>query len=286
MFGPALRRVLRRVHGVREHVPGELRGWRWDEPPVKPRAYLGLGVSEVAYRYCESFRDVWLRRVKRASGSVGEPLRVGLVVHQVFHEAAWDLRRLLGMGLEPWDAAERLLARAGRGRGWPRWAVGLYKALITMWAGESAGSSLLYGGVSAGWLPWLSEYLVDGSPLGLSSRLRVDAVEGAGIVVEVKYGQADWRHYVGLAGYALALEAAFEAPYDYGVVVRVTGVPDSKPRITLEPVYIGEELRRRFLENRDDAIDVILSRIDPGVPSSCNTSCPFYSVCHPGVREG
>ncbi len=282
MFGFALRRVLRRVHGVQESVPVELRGWRWDEPPVRPRAYLGLGVSEVAYRYCDSFRDLWLRRVKGVSGGAGGHLRVGLVVHEVFHAAAGDLRRLLGLGLEPWDAVEMLLARADMGRDWPRWAVELYKALVTMWAGESAGSTLLYGGVGAGWLPWLSEYMVDGSPLGLSPRLRVDAVEGAGVVVEVKYGRADWRHRIGLAGYAMALEAVFEAPYDYGVIVRVGGVPGGRPSVALEPVFIGEELRRRFLENRDDAIDVILSGVDPGLASSCSNSCPFYTTCHGG----
>ena len=275
-----MRRALRRVHGYGDPVPGELRGWRWDEPPVRPRAYLGLGVSEVAYRYCESFRDLWLRRVRGVNGARSDAMSTGLLVHEVFHAAAGDLRRLLGRGMEPWDAALVLLSRAGRGRGWPGWAVGLYKTLVSMWAGESSGSSLLYGGVGAGWLPWLSEYMVDGSPLGLSSRLRVDAVEGAGVVVEVKYGHGDWRHRVGLAGYALALEAAFEVPYDYGVIVRVEGVPNGRPRIRVEPVYIGEELRRRFLENRDDAIDVLLSRMDPGVPASCSSSCPFHGVCH------
>ncbi len=275
-----LRRALRRVRSYSGEVPGELRGWRWDEPPVRPRAYLGLGVSEVAYAYCPTFRDLWLRR-RGVVGEASGPVLIGRTVHEVFHRAAWDLRRLLSRGLSPWEAYYKLYGWSYR-LGLPRWAVDLYRSLTLMWAGESAASGLFYGGEGVGWLPWLSEYRVDGSLLGLSSRLRVDALEGAGVVVEVKYGGGGRRHAVGLAGYALALESEFEVPYDYGIIVRVSGVPEGRPSVRVEPFFIGAELRREFLERRDEAIDVLLSGMEPPRPARCPRSCLFYSVCNGG----
>jgi len=113
-----LRRALRRIRSVGAGDLVELRGWMWDDPPVKPRAYLGLGVSEVAYGYCESFRDLWFRR-RGVRGRVSSVIEVGRIVHEVFHRVASDLRMLLGRGVRVWDAYSRVYWMASR-YGWPR----------------------------------------------------------------------------------------------------------------------------------------------------------------------
>ena len=115
--------------------------------------------------------------------------------------------------------------------------------------------------------------------LGLSPRLRVDGL-GIGFVVEVKYGS--WRsdYPVGVAGYALALEASHEIPIDYGLVVLVN---NDGSRIDIEPVYIGEDYRAEFIAYRDEAIEIILSENDPGRPVKCSDNCPFYNTCWGGV---
>ena len=277
----SLSRALRRLHSERERdpVPLELRGWSWDRPPVQPPAYLGLGVSDVAYRYCPTLRDVWLRR-RGVRGEARGPVAVGRAVHEVFHSVAVDLRRELARGVRVEDVYERLYHRAsGRVGGFGWWAVRLYRLLALAWAGEAAGRSLLNGGWGFGWLPMLTEYLVDGSPLGLSSQLRVDAVGEAGVVVEVKYGLGpSRRHAAALAGYALALEAEAEAPVDYGVLVYVNGVPRGEPRLRVEPVYIGPRLREEFLRLRDEAIDTLLQG-EPPRATGCSEACPFYTAC-------
>ncbi|MCE4599090.1 MAG: type I-A CRISPR-associated protein Cas4/Csa1 [Desulfurococcales archaeon] len=284
MLGFVVRRALRRLHPLRDSnpIPGELRGWRWDEPPIRPSAYLGLGVSEVAYRYCSTMRDVWLRR-RGVKGAFSNAMTMGLVVHEVFHYAASDLRILLSRSMKPWDAYRILYDRAEtRFKGKPAWARELYRSLILMWAGESAGSTIIHGGIGIGWLPWISEYRVDGSPLGLSSSLRVDALGDAGVVVDIKYGRRDRRQRVGLAGYALALEAELEAPFDYGVIIHVEDVERGNPRISVEPVYISGELRQDFIEARDDVIEMLLEGVEPPVAGSCPDTCPFLRECHNG----
>lgn len=277
-------RSLRRLHALRElgPVPGELRGWSWERRPVRPRWYLGLGVSEVAYRYCPTARDVWLRR-RGVRGRRVDAIEAGRLVHEVFHEASSGLRRLLSQGLPPEEAAARLLGWGWRGRGWPRWAVRLYRRLVAALAGEAAGRAMLGG---YGWLPWLTEYSVDGSPLGLSSQLRVDALGEAGVVVEVKLGRNGGRdHEVALAGYALALEAETEAPVDYGVIVYVYDV-EREPRIRVKPVYIDGELRTEFLARRDEVAEMLASGREPPRAQACRDTCPFLEVCWPGGVVG
>ncbi len=278
MFGVWVSRAVRHVRGG--EVPGELRGWRWEDPPVRPRAYLGLGVSEIVPRYCDSFRDVWLRRVAgvKGDGSRGG-VAVGRLVHDVFHAAASDLRELLLRGVDVWRAVQGLL-EAGPRDGWPGWAAVLYRRLVLVWAGEVEG--VLLGGGSLWSIPWVTEILVNGSLVGLSPRLRVDALASGGVIVEVKVGRSRGDHDLVLAGYALALESQLGVPFDYGVVITVVGVPSGEPRFEVRGFFLGEMVRIRFLKYRDEAIDVLLGGREPPLSSSCSRSCPFYEVCHGG----
>lgn len=285
-------RGLRRLHWLRQRDPVELglRGWSWDNPPLRPRAYFGLGVSEVAYRYCETARDVFLRRVRRLEFKPSPQMRIGSIVHSVFHAAAWDVRRLLVNGLDSWRVYEELAGKARErlieliGGDGISWAVSFYKYLVLGWASEAARVEALYGGEAVTWLPWFTEVRVDGSSLGLSNNLRVDALAEGGVVVEVKYGKPLEFHKTGLAGYALALESQLEVPVDYGILVYVNGIPEGKPRISYEYVYIDNHLRHEFLEKRDEIIDMLETQREPPRQPSCPKTCPFYEYCW-GVRS-
>ena len=265
-----LRRSLRRLHSleVRDPVPGELRGWSFDTPPVRPAAYLGLGVSEIAYGAKCGWRQLWLRRRAGVEVASTSAMEAGALAHKAFHYASSGVRRLLARGLEPWEIVDRLSKRPPRDLAGEPWAVGLYRMLVAEWAGEVAGHRLYYGGDGVGVVPWLTEYRVDGSPLGLSRRLRVDAMGESGVVVEVKLGRPQWWHRVALTGYALALEANFESPVDYGILVGVV-VNGGPPRLEVDPVYISPDLREDFLRLRDEAVEVLLSDSEPDGRGGC-----------------
>jgi CRISPR-associated protein Csa1 len=123
----------------------------------------------------------------------------------------------------------------------------------------------------------LTEYMVNGSLLGLSRNLRVDALFPGSIVAEFKYGLDREDYEVTLAGYAMALESFLEIPVDYGVIVVVNG--SDTPRISARPVYISNTLRQRFIEARDEAVDIILSEVPPEKPLQCPATCPFKEFC-------
>ncbi|AEM38372.1 CRISPR-associated protein, Csa1 family [Pyrolobus fumarii 1A] len=281
----SLARALRKLHLLRAADPVEerYRGWSWHSSPVKPRYFVGLGVSEVAYRYCPTRRDLWLRRVRGLRGQPTEAMLKGRIVHEAFRLAARDLSRLvLGEGKSTEDAVAELVGGArerasvilesagieGDGDGIAVFAARVYKKMVFAWAQwmEETGAP-----------PWITEYEVDGGLLGLSRRLRVDAL-APGLVVEVKYGRWSRDYPVALAGYAMALEASLEIPFDYGLVILVNG---DGSRLTLEPVYIGNEERAEFLTARDEAAEIVVSQVDPGRPPRCPDQCPMRLVCAP-----
>lgn len=273
-------RELRKLHSRRyqDPVDEELRGWNWERPPVRPRAYLGLSVSEVA-TYCPTRRDTWLRRVARVAPEPSEALRVGLAVHEAIHATLRHLRRLLLEGA-PWSSYEDLvrevLGSVNVPEGLSGWVTSFVRYTVVQAVAEASWSAV-GDGVSP-WLPWVSEVRVDGSPLGLSRGLRIDALTGSNVVVDFKVGKPCDNHKLMVAAYAMALEANLEVPVDYGIVVYVNGVNDSLS-VRVEATYVATSLRKDFLDARDDTIDMLLTGREPPRAQSCSAACPFRSYC-------
>ena len=252
-------------------VEDDLRGWSWDRPPIRPRAYLGLSIGDVAYRYCPTKRDVYLR--KRGIKGISSKFMIkGSIVHSIFHIASEDVKRELILGFKGWEVYEKLSLKAeerlkelGIDVENDEWMLSLYKRLILSWCADE-------------WITLFTEFKVDGSLLGLSRNLRTDGLAEGGVVLEVKYGRPFDFHKLALAGYALALESDLEAPFDYGLLLYIQNFNENII-INWEPVYISSSLRREFLEERDNVIDMLISDREPPKPVSCPESCPFRGEC-------
>lgn len=275
---------IRRLYWASRQDPVEedLRGWNWDKPPVKPRAYLGLGVAEISSKYCPTRRDIWLRRVLKKQGKPTDQMIIGRIVHKVFHIVFEEARKLIVRGYSGWSVYEALSNKIYKLMNVEnnKWVVDLYKTLLLSIAAETDVEQAVTGGQpSLGWMPWLTEFKVDGSQLGLSSTLSIDAIAEGGVIVEIKYGKPMDFHKLSLAGYSMALEANLEIPFDYGMIIYVNGIPNSRPRLTVKPVYISSSLRRWFLDERDEIIDMILAEEEPPKPHPCPEQCPYKEVC-------
>ena len=285
---------LRKLHPIRarDPVPEELRGWNYHAPPVRPRAYLGLSIWEAAYRYCDSKRDLYMRRVVKAKGDYDRPqLSYGNSIHRVVARASRDARDIVMGSENPVDALPTLLSEAkavadeicGSSSGYSEFCRKLYSYLILMWSAEIVKARVSYGGDALGWIPWISEIRVDGTAVGLSDRLSIDAVMDLSLILEIKTGYRQYFHRVGLAGYALAVESSLEIPIDYGALIYINGFHSGEPEIRVDTVYISPELRKEFIDQRDEAIEIIMSGSDPGLASECPNTCPFLEAC--GVRK-
>jgi len=278
---------IRKIHWIRykDPVPEELRGWSHHTPPVRPRAFLGLGVSEITNRYCETRRDVYLRRILRIKNfEKTPPLATGSSVHKIFSEASREVRKIL-LSKDPLREIEKTLEKAEYisknicGEDLKRYCVKLYKTLILSWGSEIVRERSLYGGDTITSLPWISELRIDGSLIGLSDRLMIDAIINLSTVVEIKTGVERDFHKTSLAGYALAIESNIEIPIDYGILIYVNGFPNNDPEIKFDVIYISPDLRKEFIDARDEVIDMILGGKDPGFSKECPDYCPFKTFC-------
>jgi len=281
-----LRSVKRLYSWVRnDPVDENLRGWSWDKPPVKPRAYLGLGVSEVAYRYCPSYRDIWLRRKLGVKSVENDLMFRGRLLHEALNLSYRYALRYMVSGMPGWLIYEKI---GGRWREivnkyrlnneYAGFVERVFKSSLLTILGEYEYEASVNGEYGAPIL--YSEYHVDGTPLGLSSSLSIDAIAEK-IIVDFKYGYPRDFHRLGLAGYALALESEYEVPYDYGILIYIIE-KNNVFKISYTPVYISNNLRRLFLEERDNIIDMLLEDREPQPDTKCLENCPYRRYCMGG----
>jgi CRISPR-associated protein Csa1 len=90
-------RLLRRVRitGGQPDTPPELRGWSFDKPPVRPPAHLGIALSDFAYGYCPTGRNLYLKYVLRERPQPAKPLLEGSALHAALFKALEDFRRFV-----------------------------------------------------------------------------------------------------------------------------------------------------------------------------------------------
>lgn len=259
-------------------VDESLRGWCWDRPPLRPRAFLGLSVYDIA-SYCPTGRDVWLRRVSGVRGEVTDGMLLGRDVHTVISCVISGVRACFSPQVDSHDAClGGVIEDCLRGCREVKW-FGLLKdvAYLTF---HVLAAEYMWSRVGVGFQPflgWLSEVKVDGSPLGLSPNLRVDAIVSGNVVVDFKVGKPSDNQRLMLTAYALSAEANLEVPIDYGFLIYVSS--NGSLSVRVEGVYIGPDLRREFIDSRDEVIDMLLSEREPPKAVTCPKTCPLKKHC-------
>ncbi|WP_449462187.1 type I-A CRISPR-associated protein Cas4/Csa1 [Tardisphaera miroshnichenkoae] len=283
-------------------ISEEVRGWSYSSPPVRPpSSSAGLTVSELSARYCETLRDVYLRRVKKVQQPFTVKLARGSVLHEVIRRTVAECKRFIYA--EPRASGYELIKRyeaegfsevispmVGSERGeeverLEEEARNLHLFLLIQVASrlDDARSRFPHAAedslVSAA-VPSVSERKVDGSLVGLSRELSVDLYSPYNAVVDVKTGEERDFHPLTAAGYALALESEGNAEVNYGIITYLK-MQGKTPSVSSKYFVIGDEMRREFLEIRDEALEVVRTGRDPGKPDRCPTYCPYYSICNP-----
>ena len=289
-------------------VGEELRGWSFDGPPVEPPSRSVLfSVSELAGRYCPSLRDIYLRRVLNVKPPPNVRTARGVVLHVVNRESLLMVKRLLfskdvRSGSELVEAllpsagevadraiaeAEGLLARLGDDvRGQLRAEASAFFRFLAVQAAARVDQAMAkyphadVDSIVSVAVPPVVERKVDGSLVGLSRELSVDVYTPFNAIADLKTGEVREFHPYAATGYALAMEAEEGVPVDFGFVIYVRVEPPRLvPTFRLRYFVIGDELRREFLELRDEAYTVVSVGRDPGRPPKCPDYCPYYPVC-------
>lgn len=76
----------------------------------------------------------------------------------------------------------------------------------------------------------------------------------------------------------MVVEALNEVPVDIGVLVNIKFIRDNLT-IDRHPHIIDSGLRMRFIEIRDEMMEIIANARDPGTPKTCPEDCPYRKVC-------
>ena len=290
-----LRRLLPEARKVQ--VDPTLRGWHWADidAPARPTYRGSLGVAEIADGYCASAREVYVRRVLGQQTSPSPEMREGTALHAF--AAAWvtaakrliyttavarimdELPRLLASDLEvlPRGVIAGDVGTVQKMEVMRRFET--YRLLAATQEALARQPEIGPDALAAQVLPVVVEQRVDGSYLGLSPHLAIDAMLVHGpMVLDLKFGAKEDFHRLSTTGYALALESVHETPVDLGCVVYVQFRADTLA-IERDFHFIDDELRTRFLDERDQKQRLVAEEIDPGLPERCYEQCLFLSFC-------
>ena len=286
----------------REHpVDERLRGWNWFQSPLSPYSNeIQLGVWEISSAVCPTRRDAWIRRkVLRRSVPTTITLARGIVIHRVISSLFLRAKRLVYLGKI--ELRDELLEEAGRivedelssMKSYVRsleedrlrefcHKVAKWEAVRIegkVWEIKAKYPFLNEESLVQLAFPFSTELILDGSLLGLSKYLRVDAAwMFGGIVFDVKTGWREEWHRVQVAGYSLAFESFFERPIDIGCVVYVDEAADGL-RVDRDFFMISDGLRASFLERRDELQMMLMRDEEPKVAQRCPVSCLFREYC-------
>ncbi|MBI1884780.1 MAG: type I-A CRISPR-associated protein Cas4/Csa1 [Chloroflexi bacterium] len=283
-------------------VAEELRGWNWDKPPLSPIFDTRLGVYEVAGHYCPTGRDLYLRRVTNVRVPPSPAMAEGGYLHALLCRIILAAKRALYTAeTNPLDALQALQEPAltpVEGPGLVPIADepdvdGLREKAALLWNHEYRQIVARVQDVLARQprigidslvnlaLPVIVEQKLDGTFLGLSPHLSVDAfVWSEPMVLDVKFGRKEPFHRLSTTGYALVMESIYEYPVNLGCLVYAS-FADGRVLLERDFHVIDDELRQWFIEARDERARLVEEEIDPGLPEQCPLSCPYYRVCHP-----
>jgi CRISPR-associated protein Csa1 len=300
-----LDRMVRKFRAGGAEVSDELRGWNWDNEYLAPISDdIYLGVSEIANRYCPVYRDIYMKRVLFVEAPISYKTVRGWVYHSISSETLTLVKSYLySHGIVPGYILYRDLVKGERGlvsrifrfykvkgyldaRNYKRLyrdSKSLYRYLVLQASAYtdrviSTRRNLTKDDLVNEVVPSVVERVVDGSALGLSSELRIDMFLDSNIVLDIKTGDYRDFHKYALAGYALAIESNIERPVDFGIVCYVR-VINSLVKIRTDFYFLDDELRREFINIRDNAMEIIHLGRDPGKPDRCPRYCIYYKVC-------
>lgn len=284
-------------------VAEELRGWHWDQPPLQPIYDVRLGVFDVAGQYCPQGRDLFFRRVEHRQGQATKDMLMGRLYHALIAKVITLAKGYIyGQGIE--KIAGFKVDVVQEGLLWLDGQMGLIFGLVNEdWKEEARkqGIELLEFEVERLWaqvqevllhqpyvqedslvslaVPVVVEQKLNGSFLGLSNMLSTDALTySEPVVVDMKFGPRRDFHRLATTGYALVLEALHDFPVNIGCIVYAQ-YKQGRWQIERDIHVIGDELRQRFIEERDDKMRMVYEEIDPGPQVNCKIDCAFVEDC-------
>jgi len=268
-------------------VSQELRGWNWNDPPLKSAYEDRIPMYSVCSKYCPTSRDVFLSRVLKAQPKMNEKVVQGAALHRVVSTAInafLDGRE--GDFDSSYDGVLRYAGAAQLPDGVRDKARKVWEFTVANCSNEvrnraSEQPHASRRDILATALPFLVEHKVTGELLGLSGLLSVDCYDYLrGVVFDLKFSQEekDW-YRLAPTGYAIVLESVYEVPVDVGCAV-YAWLQGGELRLHRDLFFINDDLRSWWVEERDEKARIVAQRREPSIASECHDDCIYWEVCH------
>lgn len=283
--------ILQKIRLLKIEVAEELRGWNWKQAPLLSTFENLINVSDIASINCETNRFVYMKYVLKAKKEEGLDLRIGSLTHKLYslaHQTARSIiyRNILDpesfykafmemkpqINFEPKDIGDKITNVI-----WERaahaFADNLSKAI-------SRSNYLTTESIASLTVPVMTELSLDGYLLGFNRSVRIDGYAPPNLIIELKTGKLRESAEIGLAAYSVIFESIYYCPVDAGLIVNIVYDKDYGNFKTYEKlVVVGDDLRSKLIEKRDDALKIISEQSDPGLPELCDPKCPYLKAC-------
>ncbi len=275
-------------------ISEELRGYNWDKPPVEPLNNVKITISDLN-GFCPTRRDLFLKYVLKERVEPNQYMLKGLAIHKIIRETIVTLKKAIYSDCDSGEEiineyfkdstlSDRICKNLNLACDSIRDEISkLYRYIVLQVAAKVDEIKSKYPDVDAEnivglILPPVVERKIDGGLIGLSKNLSLDVFTPYNVIMDFKSGYERFEHMLSLTGYALALEADDEIDVNFGVLIYVR--IDKNVQFNQKGFLISDELRREFLEVRDEIAELIESGADPGKPSECPKYCYYYGVCN------
>ncbi|MBE8540198.1 type I-A CRISPR-associated protein Cas4/Csa1 [Geoglobus acetivorans] len=282
-------RILRR-NTVTAEISDELRGYSWEKPPVEPATTTTISVSDIN-GFCPTRRDIYVKYILRERPSLNPYMLRGIACHRLIKETITSVKKAVYSGfrtgsevIDEFYSNHAIPEKISRDTGVDfRELLSLYRFLVIQSAAKIDDVVSKYPNsdsenIAGLTFPPIIERKIDGRPVGLSPNLSVDVFTPFSIIMDFKTGIERYEHRLALAGYAIAIEADDETDINFGCLIYIR--LGDHLHFTQEEFVITDELRREFLEIRDEIAEMIDSAVDPGKPERCHRACAYFGVCN------
>jgi len=285
-------------------IDENLRGWSWNKPPLNvPYSDIFLSAWEFS-SICPNYRDIYIRRKYNIRTPPSIYQIIGFLVHklvqkifllakkEIFNGNISNLyeklnehsENIINSTLKENPSFQKLKEKdQNKIRDLLKNITSFEIRRISTKVEEIKSNfpflnteSLIFRSI-----PVNPELTVDGSLIGFSKILRVDAFGVYGnIVYDIKFGRPSDRHKLQLAVYALSIEANFMIPINVGIIVYVSSNNQNSFTINREIFIIDDYLRSRTIELRDEIMDALSKEKIPPMPKKCSNYCLLKDYCN------
>jgi len=268
-------------------VSNDLRGWSWHRAPLKPYyEEVKLPMYTICSKYCTSGRDVYLRFVEDVHGRINFKIALGKILHGVVSDCLQAFIYNKDLTFEEWTRKIRWDEIPASPKEVLPYANRVWNYLVKICEARYADIETKQPYASkqdllSSTVPFLIEHKISGELLGLSGLLSLDCYDYLHAIMfdlKVESNPEEW-HKLAPVGYALVFESIHEVPIDICCTVYLNVIGE-KMTVNKNLFFASDELRNWWIEERDDKLEIVAERKDPGKPEACPKDCMYYNTCY------